>query len=817
MPKKLASVRGFVILIVLAVIAVITAVVAGQLLTSQKAAVTGFRTMEDAEARAIAEACLDQLTQYAVDAIPLTPPVTGVPAPNADYDILLAGANGNSPANFDSDDFLPFGVAANTIHIPPVATDQLHAYELIDVRPGSGGLCAARFDDNSDDGKPPLPATSSSTVCEGAGVGNDVRNCDRDLSVYLTVVGLFPANLGSAGTAYNNAHAHVTLRRLIQQPERQQSARSAVSAPNVSFGKNAELCGSGGIEAKSISTNKNDCVCGTTDATSCTGKGCPPFSKSCPGCPSCDPPINSVGDPTPILTNIDIHWDLALTNFPSGEILGAPPRAFTGVPPTPQIGQLAPTTYPSGSFPATDNISNNQFCGLWAAPDPLATTANELRIYVWDRQDPSAFTTLGGAPSFVGGIAPVGSLDNCTAPAPTPTDPPSPCDWPPNATGLINCTSATQSACWKLIARMVPGTPGAPVGIAGGPTPGVGGWNEGTGGDDEFHPRKNVAIPNVAGGKMFGTGTAATTLCGDPNGCQNCSTAAAGASGTNNFFRMHTDHWHFQEGGTNDLGPVPVMLFAQKWASSSRTVHYNQTGDNPTGSLRISVQTDDTITIDDGQSVCCATCNCTGVGPPPGKFDLSGAANCDPKTSQFTSTNGIGLNEIGQNKGVTDYSPPGGSTTPNNLAETGGTALKAKGIITLGNATMIGDVRGGGVDIQGTPCVVGSIVGLDPTVNICSDTNCPAANVCEGNNGVFTGDIHSMNSVVLKNNPIIDGDVVAAVGVCMKNNPTINGTVTAGTAVDIQNNATINPTSRGATAAATQANPALQSFMEASW
>src|SRR5688572_22828028 len=126
-PRARRRVRGFVIIIVLAIAAVIAAIVSTQLLSGQQMQTVSIRTGEEVKARGIAETCLGMLSAY-VDNFDTTPD------PGDDYDAILAGADAIAG---NGDDFVPFGLRLVTIpDSGGGAAAPFHRWELIDI-PGS--------------------------------------------------------------------------------------------------------------------------------------------------------------------------------------------------------------------------------------------------------------------------------------------------------------------------------------------------------------------------------------------------------------------------------------------------------------------------------------------------------------------------------------------------------------------------------------------------------------------------------------------------------------------------------------------------------
>lgn len=800
--------RGFVIIVVLAAMAVISAVVASQLVSGQKAAVTGLRVSEEVRARSIAQACMEMLTAYAerteADA-----------GPGSDFDRLLAGPDGvNGPLPGDPDDFLPFGTTRK-VSIPPSSSSQLHAWNLVDI-PNSGGICAVRFEDNSDDGRPPMPMPDA-TVADspGEGGGADVPNMDRDLSVYLTVIGMYPFLPGTTDAdAYAKAHTRVTLRRLIQNVNVFQPLAPALWAGGgIDLQNNNDICGAGGIMANTIQMANNSCACGELVASTTSGPGIPTEGDTC-ACPSFCPPANLPGT-TPTTPPVNVHWvDLSLS---SNQGLGAPLRANPVEDPLPEgdgigIGEDSPVADPVTTY----DLSDTSVCAFFA---DLNDPSGDERIYVWDAQDADAINTLtltfGSTVEDTLGT-PIPGPVNCTNQVGAAVPPP--CNWN-FSTNEIVC-AATQSPCWKLVARLDDlDTPDLDVQIGAGTTAG---WTDGAS-DQGFHPRQNVAIPNVAGLRSFGPGTLLNPrLCGASTGsCTSCSSLSA-LDNTTAFVELHGgsgEHFHWEEGANSAFGPSPSFWFVRQSTSapSDRDVHIKEAGSVATGALKASFVTDGSIVVEtdgsDPNAICCATCACGALG------SLTTLTDCDRTTSFGATPNPVVTTLFNTNRGLFDYSSA--SPLPENTGQPGGYALKAAGSITIDTNLVVGDIRGSLVAVS-DGCFVGSIAGYNAGsdgIEACSASGtCGEPSVCVETDARVIGDIHSMGDIeFLGNNARIYGNIAAKGSACFKNNAQLEGTVMVGNTIEMKNNATIVNTAAAALGDPQAANAKVVTFMEATW
>lgn len=803
MAQTHTSSRGFVIIVVLAAIAVISAVVAGQLISSQKAQVAGLRTNEEVRARGIAQACLEMLSSYAENLQPDA-------GPGSDLDLLLAGPNGaNGSPSPDSDDFLPFGTT-RTAAIPAGSTSPLHQWNLVDI-PGSGGLCAVRFDDNSDDGRPdlPTPGGAGDPDSPGEGVGNDVPNMDRDQSVYLTVIGMYPVLPGTADAdAYAKAHTRVTLKRLIQKENIFQPLAPALWAGNfIDLKNNNDICGAGGVMSPAVNMGNNSCSCGDLITNTATGPGIPTPGETC-ACPTFCPPANDP-DAGVLVPPVNVHWtDFALT---ANESLGAPQRADPVADPA--IGQG------SGPAPGTNyDLSDASICAFYA---DLSDPAGDERIYVWDAHDTDALTThlaASGltAAAFTFPVAVVGPID-CTNH--TGSVPP-PCVWNLGLNTMV-CPSL-QSACWKLVARLDDfNTPDLDVQLGGGTTAG---WTGVVGGEYGFHPRQHVAIPNVAGGRGFGRPpfpVGMLGLCGDPvaDNCDACSTSSA-TDNSFGFVELHSgsgEHFHWENGAHDDLGPSPSIWFVRESTSapSSRDVHLDAAGSAGDGPLRATFVTDGSIEVESSVSLCCANCDCSAIG----NSTSIPSTSCDATTT-FGAVPDVRITGfVTANPGLFNYS--NAAPLIENRGSPGGFALKATKDIHLQSTLILGDVRGDTVFVD-NGCIVGTIggySGLGDGRQACGGSSpCDEPSVCVATDAHIIGDIHSMADIDFPGNNLrFYGNIAAEGSACFKNNAELEGTVMVSDTIDMKNNATIVNTTSSALGTPQAANRKVVTFMEATW
>ncbi|HEY1101370.1 MAG TPA: hypothetical protein VGF99_20700, partial [Myxococcota bacterium] len=210
------------------------------------------RGREESAARAIAESCADRMFAYSTSYIKEI--AAGEAQPPADFDRLLDpdGIGGNG------DDYLPPGTATTTV--PPGSASAFHRFRVLRL---DGGACLVRFDDNSDDWHPGLGdrSTGNNTIIEGPAAADDVANRDRDRSIWVAVIGVYPAfDTTPDSELWLRAHARVSIRRFLET-----AGGPAVWAGDritITDGSTA-ICGLGGMRSDTVTRGTdNVCACG---------------------------------------------------------------------------------------------------------------------------------------------------------------------------------------------------------------------------------------------------------------------------------------------------------------------------------------------------------------------------------------------------------------------------------------------------------------------------------------------------------------------------------------------------------------------------
>lgn len=774
--------RGFVLVVVMAAAIVVTAVVASQYATSQQSQAVGIRASEEAQARSIAESCLSMVSA-AIDQVNPAPTV------GDDYDAILAGPDATSG---NADDFVPFGT--RVITIPTGGGSTLNQWELISV---GNGVCAVRFDDNGDDGRLALPGNTFDDGDEGTANDNPFK--DRDRSIFVTAIGLFPATAADADV-YDRAHARVTLRRAIQRVNVFQPLAPAIWANTVDAASNVDICGLGGVNAAGgLTAASNTCFCGQMNGA--LGGADPPASGDMCGCPS-TASLPAPPPPACIATTISpaaaqapatwVHWSNMNAN-------GQNDREGWSSPPEVALAAQSLSGTPTGYGVDADPGNDGSIVGGVAAGTPAPFCAfyadeGQQAVFVWDGADTDTRNTLQVVLS--GGQLGPGPSDipqhNCSGSGPLHNaDPiPGPCTW--NwFLGTISC-AAGQTPCWKLQTFLM-GLPDAEVGI------GSISADETTGGgfgDEEWHPHVGVDLPHVTPGRHFGT--AATRLCGDAaTNCDSCRDASDLLTDDNPEYAIrHSGHWHYEDGMNNENMPSPsVWIF-----NAANKVHFNSSFGSGSGPWRATIITNSYFDIHSGGDLCCATCDCaTAAGinrADCGMNDLFG--KLDANVASLTAD--LGADQV--------------------FDGAGRIALKARGDIDIpGSTTIVGDVRAGSVDINGSVCIVGNVIGYaTPTANPCNTSGtCNNAYVCSDSNVAINGDVHSMGDIESSSNTDYYGNLVSKDSICLASNSQVNGALMATNTVEMASNTTVVSSSTTTTGMPQNANPPITTYMEASW
>lgn len=714
--------RGFAILIVLAVLAMATVILVTQLASVDGQQAAQLRNAEELKARAVAEYCLEVADAYAESVGNAFP----------DFDTLL---DPNGIVESAGDDFLPpSGLIPSTtsiVSIPAAASGSKYRYRAFDIDTsaagGTPGTCFIRFDDNSDDANPLLSASLTSNtggVTEGAGA--DVAERDRDRTIYTTVIGVVPRR-ASQSTAYVEAHARVTVRRVRAMPVAASIGAAIEAGGRVDLG--GSICGgTAGVIADSISGGL--CSCGVVNAQlvagSLSGAG------TC-GCPTCAPNTGSVVTPGP-------RPDPVVTVPPFGSLLA---NVAFGAPGS-SGNNIAAATYGKGVVLIRDAEATNPASGASYVGDSYST-ANTADVFVWDPEDDDAVATLGGA----GVVTTVGGVVTDCRDTSTLDPLPRPCRWTP--TGNVTPTGltcrATESPCWKLVARLGTGTaPLADMDVRGAVNRG-----EQSSANDAAFAARTTALPNFKNAKTWATLA--------PGTCTTCGGAAAITMAGNNYTLNSTAK-----------ADVPAMVAAIE-TTTGGIITLGQGGQS-TNFSRVSILAQSQVNIPASTRQCCATCdaNC----------NLGGCNAGPPVPAANTVDHGLGF----------AVRTSGPCVAPSNNISIFGTLQCSQIDLDANNACLVGgliaNASPGSVacNLPGTP----GTAFCDTSAAICFKNNpevvgdiIAAGNICMKNNLKGAGTIQSQSNVGWKNNGSFFGQIKAQGNVVAKNNGTITFTGSSGT------------------------------------
>lgn len=795
--------RGFVILVVLLILAVMSAVVAGQLNVVRSESAVSVRREEDAQARAIAEGCLQMLFKYAERYQVDTPGVSPT-APSKDFDALL------NPTGAAAGRFVPAGISGSTVVQIPSGANNDHNWLYV---PRDGGACFLRFEDNSDDSYPAVSAigtSCTSTPAEGTGV--EVNFCDRDGQIYMTAIGVFPAN--TATTAYSNAHARVTLRKLFQVAAPSTFPPGLASAGDIDIKNNIRMCGVGGIAADDFNgkLKGTSCLCGSVTVDDPLTSQ-PPLSATCAGCTSCDQGSARTGQAAP--RPIDIDGD----NFPCAGPAGcaqdgAAPNE-SGLAESPwqpdRGGIMANQNFgpnPRAGFEGTlNNMGDAAICKFYMETDGTAAT-----IFVWDRTDGDPAATMTGR----GATSSVIPSDNCATYTSDPVG--QPCTW----NGSTITCSGTQTACWKPIARLneLLAPPENP--FLTGPSTGAPEMSDSTG---DYLRIGNGIIPNVADTSMrFGAASAATRLCGLPpsdasGACANCQT------GAHRLIRhkVATETFVFDAPETsvgNADFPVPAVLVTPDDFGSDEVV-----GD--TKPFLVGLVSASGVNLDPGSGLCCPSCGCsemiaastrTLTSGTAGQCNISSPANVAPP-SPFVANSLLPTWARYFMPDTANYTannlPPAAISGDNSLfgalpanRAVPGFVVRTNGPLAMGvGSTLVGLAwtSSSFAPPAGGACVVGRLV-VDNSVAFPSNASMNVAG-----EWLVTGNVGGGNV----NNVVVNAELYTEGNVNFKNNWAMNGRLFANGDISFKNNAIINYFGGGSTGSF--GSDALNNFMESQW
>lgn len=545
------SPRGFAILIVLAVLAAASVVIATQLASVEGQQGMQIRVTQEMKARDVAERCLEIADAFA----------EAHANANADFDGLL-DPNGTIEAN--GDDFLPpanlLGGTSTIVTAPPSASGTMYRYRAFQI--GSEGTCLIRYDDNSDDSNPHLVAAVTGT---GEGTGIDLPQRDRDRTIVTTVVGLVPQQ-ADPSTAYAKAHARATVRRVRSMPTAPTDGAAIEAGGAVTM--NGDVCGSqAGVKADSVSGGL--CVCGALDAqlvSGSQGPGCDCPDAPCPASTGSD---TTAGDRLPPNVVVPTYDDLL-----ANEAFGGPDT--TG-------NNIGAATYPAIAVYFRDSAAANPANGNLAYSDATNTyqPAGSTDVFAWDRNDNVLTTTL---PALTLDASSFTTCNDTAAVDPLPR----PCKWTLNAAGKATAATcaAAESPCWKLIARLGDGIDAVDVDM------------QSRGRAEHaaalaFRPRGGD-LPNFKGAGNTVEWRDLTS----PASCTTCGGA------TNVVIKVGSNYTF----PTAAIANVPSMVAIVDTIAAATTIW--NLGTLTSGFAKITLLTNSQVTVPSALNQCCANCVC---------------------------------------------------------------------------------------------------------------------------------------------------------------------------------------------------------------
>jgi hypothetical protein len=672
--------RGFVLLIVLALIAVLTVLVAMQLDLLKQQSTVGLTSDESARARAIAQGCLAYLEGYAYNVLR----DSGAPL-SADDDGAAVIEGGFAPVDFD--EVLMPGGSASSMYVPPVGdtvfmpgtvTDPLHRFKLL--RMNEGG-CLVRFDDNSDDAIPAqqlgftLNATGNADEDkpdEGPGPPNKGRDNparDRDGAIVMTAIGLYPVHTATpASGAYEAAHARVTLKRVLSA-QRTGYEGAIIAGGAVKLEGNARVCGYGGVQAASLDLSSASCACGLLDVEGGVNPSNPSRGTCACGAASCaETKVLTPANDAPSYTAADLEAYWRRSTF-----------------------RLSDTT--------TAELEDAQ-CSLYFQ--------HNGKVWIWDRADHDATN-----PGIAGRVVVCSGGALCDSPAPHDCgdyeyrgngEIENPCTW--QADGTIRC-QGEETPCWKMIADLSPG--GYDDGSVWFPNPGDE-WDGATE-PNRIAFRRNVRIPNVKGDRRLGienSGGGPKRHCGEPTSCNDCT-------GSNPAFEyVSSSEWRTVSSSSEKSLPAPGYYLM---TTTNGVVKLHDVGAENDKPSRISFSVRGDVKISGKSGICgfrSKDCH---------EFPLS---SC----TELTADN-------------TDQEFPfhvdwrNADRTVNDEAMLSAIAIQATGLCTVTTSGVLGGLSCGSVDVKNSACIYGDVLTVRGAYFDGGAIKCPCSE--RSNSICFTG------------------------------------------------------------------------------
>jgi hypothetical protein len=719
-------VRGFVILVVLLMLAVITAVAIGQLSVVVNESTVSVRREEEAQARAIAEGCLLMLQKKAerfmgapAGGVVPTPPTP----PGGDFDGLLNPAGG---AVRDGDEHIPSITGATAVKIPKGASGTSERQWLLIPRTAGtqAGACFVRYEDNSDDNLPTGfgVVDTDAANCGGEGTGVDVTFCDRDGAIYLTAIGVYPKLPGTADAdVYASAHARVTLRKLFQVAVPGSFPAAVTGKANVKLSTSIKICGVGGVFANDIdtATQGNSCMCGSA-MTNVAPAPAPTLSSTC--CTSCSPGTLRSGVAAPRPIDID------------GDALPVGPYAAAADPELMPPSPLQPDLPVGGTFRANQGFGDPRTSAnnIGAIATCKLYLRNDGMVYYWDRTDTDSALWPGAATPVIGVTAPPVTADcGLFSPATVPL----PCAMDPAVPTTINCTaSAAGGLCWKPLAKLGDGVSTSTLFPGGEFTDAVG----------NALMMKTTDPPFVkVAGKHLADAVAGNRLCGT------LGTPAA----TGYLTQAAGDYTLSASTATDHVAATYFFVDQAFVAAGARTAAQPY--------VNIGVLAGGSVTINNNWNLSCPTCaNPTGLTLTVGaagtcKIPVAGA-------TPYADAGQLPLNRVLPGYVVkTDgtlnwgaYTLAGLTWTDQNFASAAGSPCFVGRMVVLGN--FVGD-SDANINVAGEWLVKGTVGGIANAVTVTADVYAEGAATI-ANNWRLNGRLYGNGAIDVKNTAVVTYD-----------------------------------------------------------
>lgn len=804
-----AAPRGFALVVVVVLLAVLGIAVAVQLDAAKGHVSEAARHRQEAQARGVAETCLDfalaQARGYMLSSTP--PPADFDPILDPDLDPL------------SNDNFIPpassvAGVDSAVVFLPSTSTSELRRYRYF-AFPDTETGCLVRFDDNSDDASPdmPLAATSNSAgVGEGpdAGVRREVIHRDRDRAIIATAIGLFPVRaLTPPDDAYNRARARVALRRYLETS----GGPGVWATDEIVTASDDAICALGGLTAEEVvPTSSTVCACGLQQLNGATTitNACDYLSGPGDACDdnlrACEPRAVDVVEPQedPTATIDQNIAQLKPTVSPaiaasdprywfSSTVIGDPSASGSA-----QRGELfvrdRDALDPITTASTTDTYGSNY-------DSFVANSALEAEIFVWSHLPQSVyedvvsvagltcmarFDELNASGATIS-TATCMDYDTCLSPAAGParfppgSATPLPCELVPESSSdtlsawRYRCTTPQQSPCWRIAAQLDGNANQSmlqPI-VAGALT------IEFNGGVGFMEPTQMAGTPSVERFAPPAVVTGVARVAGVPVPLPPPVTDLLGPVGWRTYFNppATTPDWPtthilrvppatsritvdaaWQK--DDDFAPNPILLFENPLDDPVRFEAGGAFGQT-TNFIRTTIAASGGIDFERSMEVLCSACG-TLAAPATRLPHRSGGGGANPKCVQDLVTTGLN---------------PFSSQLP--LIHAGGDCVFDQPV------NLVGDIQCGTIHLNDGGCVVGDLTAMSTSAVACAGVSdgegCGNAGVCVGQtlpaplvSTTIVGIVLSKGDSCLLERTTVYGQVIADDDVGLRKDVTIN-------------------------------------------